>query len=92
MVAAKLSRATGTVSKSLTHRFLSEALGTYFKMESANITDLVNNTMALLAGIGPQDEVEGMLAVQMIGAHNLAMEFLRRVLIEGRLRTARASA
>ena len=35
-----------------------------------------NRVMALLNGIQPQDEIEGMLAVQMIGVHNLAMDYI----------------
>jgi len=40
-----------------------------------------NLAMAVLQGISPRDEIEGMLAVQMIGAHNLAMETMRRAMI-----------
>jgi hypothetical protein len=34
-----------------------------------------------LAGIGPRDEIEGMLAAQMIAVHNAAMECLRRAML-----------
>jgi hypothetical protein len=37
---------------------------------------------AALNGIRPRDEVEGMLAVQMVSIHNAAMECLRRSMIE----------
>ena len=37
--------------------------------------------MAILQGIKPQDVIEGMLAVQMIGVHNMAMEAMRLVMI-----------
>ena len=33
--------------------------------------------MAIINGIGPRDELEGLLAVQMIGVHGLAVECLR---------------
>ncbi|MCP4613350.1 MAG: hypothetical protein GY845_32060 [Planctomycetes bacterium] len=33
-----------------------------------------NNALSILNGIQPQDEIEGMLAVQMIGVHNMAMD------------------
>jgi hypothetical protein len=33
---------------------------------------------AALHGIGPEDELEGMLAVQMVAAHTMAMECLKR--------------
>jgi hypothetical protein len=37
-----------------------------------------NTALSVLSGIQPRDELEGMLAVQMIGCHNLAMTMLRR--------------
>jgi hypothetical protein len=38
-------------------------------------------TVAALVGIGPQDELEGMMAAQLIAAHNAAMECYRRAMI-----------
>src|SRR5215217_6386902 len=38
-------------------------------------------TAAALAGIGPTDELEGMMAAQLIAAHNAAMECYRRAMI-----------
>jgi CheY-like chemotaxis protein len=38
-------------------------------------------TVAGLAGIGPKDELEGMIAGQLIAAHNAAMECYRRAMI-----------
>jgi hypothetical protein len=35
-----------------------------------------------MAGIGPQDEIEGMLAAQMIACHSAAMECFRRAMIK----------
>ncbi len=43
----------------------------------------LNKAVAALAGIGPRDELEGMLAVQMIAVHHKAMEDLRRARQEG---------
>ena len=42
-----------------------------------------SNNAALLSGIKPKNELEGMLAVQMVTTHNLAMEFLKRATLEG---------
>jgi hypothetical protein len=36
---------------------------------------------AALVGIGPKDELEGMMAAQLIAAHNAAMECYRRAMI-----------
>jgi hypothetical protein len=37
-------------------------------------------TMSALVGIAPQDEIEGMIAAQLIAAHNAAMECYRRAM------------
>lgn len=37
-------------------------------------------TVAALGGIGPKDELEGMMAAQLIAAHNAAMECYRRAM------------
>ena len=38
-------------------------------------------TVAALVGINPQDELEGMMAAQLIACHNAAMECYRRAMI-----------
>ena len=38
-------------------------------------------TVAALVGIEPKDELEGMMAAQLIAAHNAAMECYRRAMI-----------
>jgi hypothetical protein len=38
-------------------------------------------TFAALLGIAPKDEIEGMIAAQLIAAHNVAMECYRRAMI-----------
>jgi hypothetical protein len=38
-------------------------------------------TVAGLIGIGPKDELEGMIAAQLLAAHNAAMECYRRAMI-----------
>jgi hypothetical protein len=38
-------------------------------------------TVAALVGINPKDELEGMMAAQLIAAHNAAMECYRRAMI-----------
>lgn len=38
-------------------------------------------TFAALSGIAPKDELEGMMAAQLIAAHNAAMECYRRAMI-----------
>ena len=41
----------------------------------------ISAAMAALIGIGPRDEVEGMIAGQLLAAHNAAMECYRRAMI-----------
>jgi len=41
----------------------------------------LNATVAALIGIGPQDELESMLAAQLIASHNAGMECYRRAMI-----------
>jgi hypothetical protein len=41
----------------------------------------IQSAIAALRGIKPQDEIEGMLATQMVATHNAAMECLRRSMI-----------
>ena len=41
----------------------------------------LNATVAALMGIAPRDELEGMMAAQLVAAHNAAMECYRRAMI-----------
>src|SRR4051794_20440525 len=41
----------------------------------------IGATVAALVGIGPKDELEGMMAAQLIAAHNAAMECYRRAML-----------
>ncbi len=84
---AKLMKACGTPDKELQSYLLNQVIRTFNGYVSAERTDDVrlaefaNNAMALLNGIQPQDEIEGMLAVQMIAVHNMAMETMKRAMI-----------
>ena len=43
---------------------------------------LVQSAMTALQGIAPRDEMEGMLAAQMVACHHAAMECYRRAMLE----------
>lgn len=43
----------------------------------------MNALLTALKGLKPRDELEGMMATQMVGLHNAAMECMRRAMIEG---------
>jgi hypothetical protein len=43
---------------------------------------LAHATHAVLSGIAPRDELEGMMSAQLIAAHNAAMECFRRAMLD----------
>ncbi len=45
--------------------------------------DRAKSAIAMLEGIKPQGEIEGLLAAQMVATHSAAMECLRRSMIQG---------
>lgn len=49
--------------------------------DEAEQSEQCSATVAALVGIKPQDELEGMMAAQLIAAHNAAMECYRRAMI-----------
>lgn len=49
--------------------------------DAENRDKQLSATVAALIGIGPKDELEGMMAAQLIAAHNAAMECYRRAMI-----------
>jgi hypothetical protein len=66
-----LEAAFGTTDKCVTLMLANQTLGLGDLREGAP-------EFRLLEGIQPQNEIEGMLAVQMLGAHNLAVSMLHR--------------
>jgi hypothetical protein len=46
-----------------------------------NLDEQYSATVAGLMGIGPRDELEGMIAAQLLAAHNSAMECYRRAML-----------
>lgn len=52
-------------------------------LNEENLIKVCNTAMAILNGLQPRDEIEGMLAMQMIATHNLAMHTLTRAMITG---------
>jgi hypothetical protein len=47
---------------------------------SEKATNCVKRFGAVISGIDPQDEIQGMLAIQLIGAHHMSTEFARRAM------------
>ena len=75
-----LQRATfGTVSPEFAARTAGE-VGNIMRSASKPMPEpeQINAGVAAVAGIGPRDEAEAMLAVQMLGTHSVAMEMLSK--------------
>ena len=78
---ATLFEATGTTDTELGHLLLTQGVYAKFRCYEDQ-SKAANEILAALHEIRPQDVMEGMLAVQMIAAHNLAMECMKRSMIE----------
>lgn len=88
----RFSKNCGPSSKKLLSYFLTQTVqtfrdylspGEFTKEASAEYSSVMTS---ILLGTKPKDSVEGMLAIQMIGVHNLAMEMMRRAMMEGQYR------
>jgi len=82
---AKFLETFGTPDCNLQNYLLIQATQTFIGIESSKepdydkTIDFCNNALSILNGIQPKDEIEGMLAIQMIGIHNLIMDCISRV-------------
>ena len=74
-----LSRATGARGIDLPIHLMSQTARCFWEPKS--ITQALNTAAEAIAGIGPKDEIEGMLAAQMVATHNVAMECLKRSML-----------
>ncbi len=70
----------GTASVDFQSRALSQ-LGSVLRTEGEHTINEgeLNAGLAAVAGIAPQDEIEAMLAVQMVTTHDLAMKTMRKL-------------
>ena len=78
-----LKNAGGSRSDSWNHVLADQALQVVW-LNSSDATEQkrqLTATIAALTGIAPRDELEGMMAAQLIAAHNAAMECYRRGMI-----------
>jgi hypothetical protein len=85
----RFAEALGTTDIDLQYYLLNQVVRTFSGCVSSErfaydrLEEFANNAIALLNGIQPQDEIEGMLAIQMIAVHNMAMETIKRAMITG---------
>ena len=71
----------GTTNRELQYQLMTQswgAMGVTEEKVKKEMEHYVHRIHAAIGGIDPQNAVEGMLAVQMVGAPNMAMEFSRR--------------
>ncbi len=52
-------------------------------LQKEDSKEVLNYTAAIMHGLKPQDETEGVLIAQMVGTHNLIMEFMKRAVLQG---------
>ncbi len=73
----------GSKSDDWNNTLAHQALLTQWTLHSDEMAQDRQNsaTVAALVGINPQDELEGMMAAQLVAAHNAAMECYRRAMI-----------
>ena len=85
---AKMSEALGTADPDLSNCLLAQVAGTFEGTVSSDghdnkaVVAAINTAMAILNGIQPQNEIEAMLIVQMIGVHNMATAAMRRGMLK----------
>ena len=72
-----LINVAGTADSDLTCYLVGQAADAIQRTKKPQ-ADILNKAVAALAGIGPRDELEGMLATQMLAVHHLAMESMKR--------------
>jgi len=82
-VKGTLKRIGGSRSDRWNNVLVNQTVATLWLKDSDNETSdrQIGATVAGLGGIGPKDELEGMIAAQLLAAHNAAMECYRRAMI-----------
>jgi hypothetical protein len=74
-----MRRAGGSKDAAFNLCIISQVLGTVAPQDEEDLMDRHRFAAgAAMRGIAPQNEAEGMLAAQMAGLHNLAMEYMSR--------------
>jgi hypothetical protein len=82
-VATDPTKLVGTDSIRVAHALIEQSLNTIPSCNQGDAAQKVETVCHSLEGLNPQTTVEGLLCAQMLGTHNLAMEFMRRSLLPG---------
>ena len=80
-ISGLFSKAFGTQDDDCADTFLEQVIEAHPRKSVRDAADVLNQNLPILQAIKPQDELEGMLAVQMVGIHNLTMEMMSRATI-----------
>ena len=73
----------GTNNRDLTNALGNQVVNVVLNAQGKHDVQTLKYSLATIHGIGPKDELEGLLAVQMVGVHSLAIECLKRASREG---------
>jgi len=76
-----LLEATGSIDVEFSNELICQVRRTLYGGNTQTVK-AINQSLVAMHGIKPRDTLEGLLAAQMIGAHNLAMECMKRAMIE----------
>src|SRR6476660_5965000 len=81
--AGELKRIGGSQSDTWNNLIVGQAVQTLWTKNSDQEERIrqYEGTISALIGISPQDEMEGMIATQLVAAHNAAMECYRRAML-----------
>lgn len=88
---ADLREIGGSTSRDFNNTLANQACNTLWLQHSDDAAQgrQLQATLAALVGIAPRDEIEGMLAAQLVGLHNAALECLRRAMLSEQPHPAR---
>ncbi len=81
-----IAEATGTNDPELSQQLINQVYKTLWMPAELSEEERLQNIRAAIAamrGIKPQDEVEGMLAAQMVATHAAVMDCLGRSMVQG---------
>lgn len=80
-VATDPTKLTGTDSLRVARALIEQSIGSISNCNQRDPAQVVETICQSLEALNPKTIIEGLLCTQMLGVHNLAMEFMRRSLL-----------
>ena len=80
--AAGLKQFFGTNDQQASAELLRQVLFTVPNLDQNKLNDTALYVMSILRGLAPKNTLEGLLAAQMVGVHQLTMRFLARAVLQ----------